>query len=104
MNGVEEMIQIDNKFDVGQKVFYIGRKCKQYGKKKKLIWLVKSKEPVKILCIFYKYKLLGEPDLRYSIETFGKVKEEHIYADYEAALNECTKRNEEENTNNTLLN
>ena len=89
------MIKIDNKFDVGQNVYYIGRKCKQYGKKKKFTWLVKSKEPVKILCIFYKYKLFGEPELRYSIENFGKVKEEHLFADYKSAKEQCDKWNEE---------
>lgn len=89
------MIQINNKFDVGQKVYYIGRRCTTNGKKKKFRWLVKSKEPVKILCIYYKYKLLGEPELRYYIENYGKAKENYLFTDYDSAKMECDRRNEE---------
>lgn len=87
------MVIIKNKFDVGQEVYYIGRKCKQYGKKKRFSWNVKSKEPVKILCIFYKYKLFGEPELTYNIERYGKVREDYLFSDCESAKNECNKRN-----------
>lgn len=96
MIGDEKLIQIDNKFDVGQEVYYIGRKCVQYHNKKKFHWIVKSKEPIKILCINYKHKLFGENELRYTIENFGKVKESYLFADYENAKRECIKRNEEE--------
>ena len=33
--GVKKMIQIDNKFDVGQEVHLVGRKCYTNGKKKR---------------------------------------------------------------------
>lgn len=38
------MIQIDNKFDVGQEVHLVGRKCYTNGKKKRFKWVVKSKK------------------------------------------------------------
>ena len=90
------MIAINNKFDIGQEVYYIGRKCMKDCKKKKFKWLVKSKEPVKILCIFYKYKLFGDPELAYSIEKYGKVGEDHLFSNYKAVQNECDKRNKTE--------
>ena len=90
------MITINNKFDVGQGVYYIGRKCYQYGKKKKFVWKVKNKEPVKILCIRYKHKLIGDSELAYNIERYGKVREDYLFTDYESAYVECDKRNKEE--------
>ncbi len=87
------MITICNKFDVGQEVYYIGKKCDQYGKKKKFIWKVKSKEPVKILCIYYKHKLFGDSELAYNVERYGKVREDHLFADYKSAYAECDKHN-----------
>jgi len=93
----EAMITVNNKFDVGQEVYYIGRKCYQYGKKKKFVWKVKSREPIKILCIFYKHKLFGNSQLTYNIERYGKVREDHLFSDYESACDECNKRNNVEN-------
>lgn len=93
------MITINNEFDVGQKVYYIGRKCNQYGKNKKFVWKVKSKEPVKILCIYYKHKLFGDSELTYNIERYGKVRENHLFTDYKSAYDECNKRNEMEKEN-----
>jgi hypothetical protein len=90
------VITVNNKFDVGQVVYYIGRKCIPYGKKKKLVWKVKSREPVKILCIHYKHKLLGDSELTYNIEKYGKVRENHLFTDYESAYGECNKRNKME--------
>lgn len=90
------MIIINNKFNVGQLVYYIGRKCSQYGKKKKFVWIVKSREPFKILCIYYKHKLIGDSELKYNIERYGKVRENHLFADYESASTECNKRNKAE--------
>ena len=87
------MIIIENKYDVGQAVYYIGRKCIQYGKKKKFVLKVKSREPVKILCIHYKHKLIGDPELTYNIEKYGKVKENHLFTDYKTAYTECDERN-----------
>lgn len=87
------MISIDNKFDVGQVVYYIGKKCSQYGKKKRFVWKVKSREPVKILCIYYKHKLFGDSELTYNIERYGKVRENQLFADYESAYDECNERN-----------
>ncbi len=49
------MLSISNKFDVGQEVYYIGRKCYQNGKKKKFVWNVKSKEPVNVSIISINY-------------------------------------------------
>ncbi len=86
------MITINNKFDVGQMVYYIGRKCYQNGKKKKYIWKVKSKKPVKILCIYYKHKLFGDSELTYNIERYGKVRENHLFTVCESAYDECNKR------------
>ena len=93
------MITICNKFDVGQAVYYIGRKCNQYGKKKKFVWKVKCREPVKILCIYYKHKLFGDSELTYNIEGYGKVREDHLFTDYESAYVECGKRNKAEELN-----
>lgn len=87
------MIIVNNKFEVGQTVYYIGRKCSQYGKKKKFVWTVKCKEPIKVLCIHYRHKLIGDPELTYNIERYGKVKEEHLFTDYESVYVECDKRN-----------
>ena len=87
------MLSISNKFDVGQEVYYIGRKCYQNGKKKKFVWNVKSKEHVKILCIYYKHKLFGVSELSYNIERYGKVRENRLFTDYESAYIECGKRN-----------
>lgn len=92
----EAMIVIENKYDVGQEVYYIGRKCNQYGKKKKFVWKVKSREPVKILCIFYKHKLFGDSELAYNIERYGKVREGYLFSNYESAYAECNKRNKME--------
>jgi hypothetical protein len=91
------MIKINNKFEIGQEVYYIGKKCMQYGKKKKFKWVVKSKKPVKILCIYYKHKLFGDPELLYNVEPYGKAREERLFVDYESARSECEKRNKEEN-------
>jgi len=90
------MITVNNKFDVGQTVYYIGRKCSQYGKKKKFVWKVKSKEPVKILCIYYKHKLFGDSELTYNIERYGKVRERYLFIDYESAYDKCNKLNKME--------
>ena len=90
---INDKIIVNNKFEVGQTVYYIGRKCSQYGKKKKFVWTVKSKEPIKVLCIHYRHKLIGDPELTYNIERYGKVKEEHLFTDYESAYVECDKRN-----------
>lgn len=48
------MIQIDNKFDVGQKVHMIGRRFQKNGHKRKPKWVVKSHygKPLKVLCNF----------------------------------------------------
>ena len=89
----KSMISINNKFDVGQEVYYIGRRCYQNDKKKKFVWKVKSREPVKILCIYYKHKLFGDSELTYNIERYGKVKENYLFTDYESAYDECDKRN-----------
>lgn len=91
------MFQIDNKFDVGQEVHLVGRKCYTKGKKKRFKWMVKSKKdkPLKVLCIFYMRKLYGEDELCYNIENHGKVKENRMFTDYESAKQQCDKWNEE---------
>ena len=92
------MIQIDNNFNVGQEVHLIGQKCYTNGKKKRFKWVVKSNKdkPLRILCIYYKHKLNGEPDLRYYVENHDKVKEDRIFTDYESAMQQCEKLNKEE--------
>ena len=64
--------------------------------KKEFVWKVKSKEPVKILCIFYKHKLYGNSELTYNIERYGKVREDHLFTDYKSAFVECDKCNKAE--------
>ena len=93
----KKMIQIDNKFDVGQEVHLVGRKCYINGKKKRFKWVVKSKKdkPLKVLCIFYMHKLDGEDELCYNIENHGKVKENRMFVDYESAQQQCDRWNEE---------
>lgn len=92
------MIQINNKFNVGQEVYLIGMRCRTHNNKKKFKWVVKTKKdkPSKILCMFYKHKLYGEDELLYHIENHDKVREERLFTDYEAALQECNRRNEED--------
>ena len=46
-NGGYIMIQIDNKFDVGQEVHLIGRKCYTSSNgKKRFRWVVKTKKDI----------------------------------------------------------
>jgi len=79
------MIGIDNKFELGQKVFSI---FKKYNK-----WIPREKS-LEVVCIYYKHKLYGEPDLLYNMPPYGKVREENMFLDYKSALAECKKRNE----------
>ena len=94
-----KMIQIDNKFDVGQKLHMIGRRFQKNGHKRKPKWVVKSHygKPLKVLCITYMHKLLGEDELRYTIENHpgNKIKEDQLFASYEEAKAMVQKYNEE---------
>lgn len=81
------MIIINNKFELGQEIFNIT--------KKNNIWVVREK-PLKIRCIYYKHKLLGESDVLYNVGPYGKAREENMFSDYNTALEECKKRNKEE--------
>lgn len=97
-NGGYIMIRIDNKFDVGQEVHLIGRKCYTSSNgKKRFRWVVKTKKdkPLKVLCIYYRHKLYGENELCYNIRNHDKVKTDRIFADYESAKQQCDKWNEE---------
>ena len=85
------MIKIDNKFDLGQEVYYI---TKIQHPNKGRIWDVKSKTPLKILCIYFKSKIKGGTDLLYNIHPYGKAREENLFLDYESAKAECMRRNE----------
>lgn len=100
------MIQIDNKFDVGQEVYLIELRSRMYGDKQKFKWVVKNKKskPVKIVSLFYKKKILDDEELSYCVEKLlyhvenyeDDVPERHLFTDYETALQECNRRNEEE--------
>ena len=89
------MIQIDNKFCVGEEVYYIGRKPVPIGKKQKYRWIVKTPNPVIINSVIYIEKLRGESELKYNIGSYGNVKEAHLFPDYKSAKEQCDKWNEE---------
>lgn len=92
------MIQINNKFDVGQEVYLIELRCRIHGDKEKFKWVVKNKKnkPMKIISLSYKKKILGDEELLYHIENYEDVYESRLFTDYEAALQECNRRNEED--------
>ena len=85
------MININNKFELGQAVFSITKKQNK--------WVIREK-PLEIVCIYYKHKLRGESDLLYNITPYGKAREENLFVDYKSALEECKKRNQLEKLKN----
>ena len=82
-----------------QKVHMIGRRFQKNGHKRKPKWVIKSHygKPLKVLCITYMHKLLGEDELRYTIENHSgnKIKEDQLFASYEEAKAMVQKYNEE---------
>ena len=77
----------------------IGRRFQKNGHKRKPKWVIKSHygKPLKVLCITYMHKLLGEDELRYTIENHSgnKIKEDQLFASYEEAKAMVQKYNEE---------
>ena len=90
-----KMIQIDNKFEVGQKVHMIGKK--RYSQRRRITprWIVKTTKgcPLKITGINYTRRLENE-EIKYIISG-KKVRENLLFANYEEAEAMMQKYNEE---------
>lgn len=91
------MIQFDNKFNIGQEVYKIGRVCSSKTGRKRFAWILKTEidKPVKILGVFCKRDKYGNDELSYNIEKYGMQKENQLFTDYELAKQQCDRWNEE---------